>query len=406
MGYEIRQNAPRNMIKERRKKKANKSTGKRLSDADYRQIALRDSGLTKVDAKARAAELDAQITELDKDIKSMNRQLAHHENEMKTTKSELQRLKTAKRQEVDIHKKVCLEKRINDAFKTMDSQRTAVHQFRLKVLPMRGEIKGLRQQKYDHDRYDPAKQASTQEDFDPSAIPTFTSTPSLSRPGCLDSIDSVNIDKLEKDIDDNNRDSSNRKIVLVPGGTDPGACVLFNTVPLPAISLIKLQNRFEMLSSDDNEQEEEAQSIDDIRFPEPFQVTVQQIRHHSGLTKQARVRKKRILSNSAVRKAHRDLADNSIRRADTPQAIDKAQRVRRDSRTTLRSFEASNKMKNARRNTELQLRRTYDQVAAEERKTFKRIVHGKSSISVINMLVAAGGLSTYSFAFVCNKLNR
>jgi uncharacterized coiled-coil protein SlyX len=398
MGYGSRPDAPRNMIKEKKKKRKNKRQSRQLSDAEQRQLVLEDSGLSKGDAKARAASLEVEIAELDEEIKKLNRQVAQQESRLKTLGCALRGLKTTKRGAQDVSSKDRLGKEIDDAFKTLHNQRPVVHDLRREVLPLRNKIKSLRQLKYDYDKYQ-SSESKLKAKQEASSSPTPTSTPSLLRRGCLDSAGSVNIDKLVKDIKNNNADNSKRKHILVPGGTDPGAHILFNTVPVLEQTLIKLQNRFEVLSNKELELEEEAKTIDEIRFPEPYQVTVQHIRHHGGLTKQARVRKKRISSNADIRKVHSDLANNTIRRASSSEAIENAQETRRNARTTLRSFEHSNTMKNLRRHTELQLRRTYDRVAATERKVFETVVNGKSSLHVYLFFKQHSSWASYSPLF-------
>ncbi|GJJ74279.1 hypothetical protein EMPS_06637 [Entomortierella parvispora] len=387
MGYEARPNAPRNMIKEKRKK-LGKGRSREPTDAEQRQIVLHESKLSKAEAKISAADHDVRITELKEEIKALNRQLGLEEIRMKSVNADLRRLKTEKRKENDVNRKECLGEEIDTAFRDLHTLRSSVHRLRRKALPMRNQIKGLRQKKYDLDKYvssesKPKTEKESNGELSESVTSKFSSTPSLLRRGCLDSVESTSIDSLVKDIETNNADQRNRRIVLVPGGTDPGAHVLFNTVPITENKLIELRNRFEILSNEGAESEQDpeegVQSIDQIRFPDPHQVTVKHIRHHAGLVKQSRFRKKLIAANAEVRKAHADLADNSIRRANSSHAIEQAQETRRNCRTTLRSFEKSRRMKNLRRRTELQLRNTYDKVAAAERDAFKRVVNVDSN---------------------------
>ncbi|GJJ78548.1 hypothetical protein EMPS_10907 [Entomortierella parvispora] len=388
MGYEARPNAPRNMIKEKRKK-LGKGRSREPTDAEQRQIVLHESKLSKAEAKTSAADHDVRITELNEEIKALNRQLGLEEIRMKSVNADLRRLKTEKRKENDVNRKECLGEEIDTAFRDLHTLRSSVHRLRRKALPMRNQIKGLRQKKYDLDKYvssesKPKTEKEANGELSESVTSKFSSTPSLLRRGCSDSVESTSIDSLVKDIETNNADQRNRRIVLVPGGTDPGAHVLFNTVPITENKLIELRNRFEILSNEGAESEQDpeegVQSIDQIRFQDPHQVTVKHIRHHAGLVKQSRVRKKRIAANAEVRKAHADLADNSIRRANSSHAIEQAQETRRNCRTTLRSFEKSRRMKSLRRCTELQLRNTYDKVAAAERDAFKRVVNDSNSL--------------------------
>jgi len=231
----------------------------------------------------------------------------------------------------------------------------------------------------------------------------YTSTPSLLRPGTMDYVEATCIDQLKKEIAENNKKHNSRKITLVPGGTDPGAKVLFETVAVPEADLIKLQNRFKLLSEDDispsdaiadqaafDETLETSRkgALAQIKLPKPHKTTVGNLRHLSGLTGQARRRSLATKANDHIEATYAELGKHSPHRANTVADLKVAASVRRKAREEVHNFEWSKSKINMRSNVSLRLSRTYDYVASKERQIFQKVAQGKSNtISVLTLFL-------------------
>lgn len=379
VGHSVRPHAPQNQEKNRRKNKKGNKCPRQPSEAQLRQHDLAESGLSMNQAKEFSVKLALEIDTLDKVVKQENRKLAKEEGQLRSLKSSLNSLSSEK------------GAGFRQTFEAMAKQRLRVYQLRLDVVPLRTKMKNLKQQKYDYDKFQsssspPAKKV---DDDGSSSIPAFTSNPSLRHPGCMDITSGVNINELENDIHLHNErirkypnGNSGREIILMPGGTDPGSCVMLNTVPISERTLLSLHNRFEVLSGlRDADEDDQPKTLDEIRFPKAHQITAAQIRHHSGLTDQARIRTKMLSENDRVKAAYDEISGSSLRRATTPQQIAHRQQVRRDARDQIRNFEFSKKARNMNRHKELRLRRTYDRIAAKERDAFRVQAASKSSQS-------------------------
>ncbi|GJJ74602.1 hypothetical protein EMPS_06960 [Entomortierella parvispora] len=376
LGRKTKLGAPSDLTKKKGGKKATRKNW-HPSDADLRQLKLEESKLDKSTAKERAAELGEAIKDSEIDMKGLNRQAAKLELSVKKYKSELQQLKG------DDH----MADESAEVEDCLNKDRQELYDIRRQIIPQKVALKRLKQKKYDYDRYSKSSLSapSKKKDREQPDAPTMTA-PTLSRPGCMNKTESVDISTLLRDIDANNADPTARKVQLVPGGTDPGSHILFNTVPVPMASLIKLRNRFEVLA-DGKDPDDGLPSLESMKFPDAHQTTTQQLRHHAGLNKRAKKRRRLISSNRAVSDAHSLLAENSIKKAHCIQDVEQAQTIRRGTRTTLQGFEQSKKMKNSRRRGELELKRTYDRAAAEERKAFGKQPCGKSCNLQLQSLV-------------------
>ncbi|GJJ70397.1 hypothetical protein EMPS_02746 [Entomortierella parvispora] len=393
MGHGIRKDAPKNLFKEKRLKTKKSKKQREPSYNQLRQQELEKEGMTKPQAKKIADDLTDTIKVKEKALQGRNRKAANLEKQLKTLKSNFQDARVS----------------VTDQFKTnMQKMRNDFHDVQREILRMRAEIKDLRQKKYDHNKYYssttsssssassapasspassssavPAGSSSSAPVNSSSSVPAgpFSSNPTIRRLGCLDKAESINIKRLVAEIEDNNLDPTNRQMVLMPGGTDPGAHVLFNTVPVPESTLISMKNRFDVLAGIEPEPPDYVPAtLQQMRFPAAHQTKASNIRHHGGLTRQSQVRSKMVTETTipgmagpeTISEVYTKLADTSITRASTSHAIEEAQELRRRVRKDLRIFENSKKMQNLRHYKELQLRRAYDRIAAKERKAFSR----------------------------------
>ncbi|GJJ75259.1 hypothetical protein EMPS_07617 [Entomortierella parvispora] len=393
MGHGIRKDAPKDLFKEKRLKTKKSKKQREPSYSQLRQQELEKEGMTKPQAKKIADDLTDTIKVKEKALQGRNRKAANLEKQLKTLKSNFQDARVS----------------VTDQFKTnMQKMRNDFHDVQREILRMRAEIKDLRQKKYDHNKYyssttsssssassapasSPASSSSAVPAGSSSSAPVnlsssvpagpFSSNPTIRRLGCLDKAESINIKGLVAEIEDNNLDPTKRQMVLMPGGTDPGAHVLFNTVPVPESTLISMKNRFDVLAGIEPEPPDYVPAtLQQMRFPAAHQTKVSNIRHHGGLTRQSQVRSKMVTETTipgmagpeTIYEVYTKLADTSITRASTSHAIEEAQELRRRVRKDLRKFENSKKMQSLRHYKELRLRRAYDRIAAKERKAFSR----------------------------------
>jgi hypothetical protein len=430
-GFTIRKDAPRN--KQREKKEQRKTAGTKdrkqhqQSDAAIRQKALEDSGLTRELAKVEAEALKLKIKDRSKALASKNRMMSKEEVKQRKVELVLRSLrdrlaelkvklaeldfkgqKTGPRIEDIVSERDELAGFLKIDLKHVWQLRDVVRDLRREILPMRAEMKALKQRQYDYSRYaksSPASDTSCKAESKPNAESNheatttgsaFSSTPTLLRPGCLDEASSVNIKKLVQEIKVSNADGSKRKTTLMPGGTDPGGHILFSTVPVPEPTLIKLQNRFALLDNGSSELPDILQEdkdlikyhdgkrkdiLETIKLPKAHLTTVEQIRHHSGLNRQARKREK-AAKKSGINNVFDYLATDSIQKATTQHEVEEAQQKRRDCQMAVRDFEQSRKMVNMRHHKELRLKQTYDRLAAQERKAFQAEAWRKSGLTM------------------------
>ncbi|KAG0048261.1 hypothetical protein BGZ83_006768 [Gryganskiella cystojenkinii] len=173
---------------------------------------------------------------------------------------------------------------------------------------------------------------------------------------------------------------------LVPGGTDPSAKTLFETVAVPAATLITLQNSFDVLSRYNEEEiakmdkgfhdslaPSRVAALERIKIPDAHKTTVARIRHDSGLTNQQQHRNRQ-LKNRKFKKVlqwYDELAKLSMHRADTIDDVEQAARKRRQATDVLQEFEQSGTTRNKRHHTQLRLRRAFDHIAAREMDIFQ-----------------------------------
>ena len=322
---------------------------------------------------------------------------------------------------------------VKRAYQDLNDQRKRVQETRASIVPLKLEIKNLKDEKYAFNKFArdkrnlpipstphtntkgkqksvtiaaskfaPSASASTnvttsQSSSSGSSKSTYTSTPSGAPPGSMDYVEATCIGQLRKDIEENNRKEEARKITLVPGGTDPGAKTLFETVVVSEATLIKLQNRFQLLSDDhldppdaivDQAEFEEAltvsrkEALAKIKIPETHKTTVAHIRHLSGLGRQAKSRKRALEKNQHIESIYTELGKSSPHRANTVAELRKAAKGRRGAREEVHAFEYSNSMTRKSRNTTRRLERTYDQVASKERQAFKKLGQGKPMLEL------------------------
>jgi hypothetical protein len=207
-------------------------------------------------------------------------------------------------------------------------------------------------------------------------------------------VEATCIKQLRKDIEENNR-MPGRKIILVPGGTDPGAKTMFETVVVSEAALIKLQNRFHLLSEDSidppdaiddmNDFEKELQqsrkaALDKIKIPKTHKTTVAHVRHLSGLTRQAKSRKWALEKDQNIGSLYSELGKNSVHRANSVEELKHAVSHRRAARDTVHAFEYSHSRTKKSYSTKLRLKRAYDHVASKERQAFKKLGQSKPSV--------------------------
>ncbi|GJJ74087.1 hypothetical protein EMPS_06445 [Entomortierella parvispora] len=324
------------------------------------------------------------------------------------------------------------------AYNNFNDQRIFVQNSRAEIPPLAFEIKNLKEERYAYQKYAREKKAAakaltssranskgkgksvapapassssativaavnsarsraaaSKSSSSAPAKPTYTSTPSGARPGSMDYVEATCIKQLRKDIAENNGKSGSRQITLVPGGTDPGAKTLFETVVVPESTLIKLQNRFHLLSEESEDPPEATADQDElemalkagrkealalIKIPETHKTTVAHIRHLSGLTRQTKRRKKAIERTLDIQSVYDKLGTMSPLKANTVADMKKAATGRRDVRDKVHAFEHTKSMARASRNVARRLKRTYDHVAAKERQVFKNMGQGKYNV--------------------------
>ncbi|KAG0045764.1 hypothetical protein BGZ83_009016, partial [Gryganskiella cystojenkinii] len=209
---------------------------------------------------------------------------------------------------------------------------------------------------------------------------TITSTPSLKHRGCMDYAESMSITELLEEIRVNNdsiamrtdnlsdkcekrqnRDGGEqprrvKQEVLI--GVDPGRSKMFNAVPVPVSTAIKLQNRYEALSSRDSERIDELDSD-----------------FHSALAQSRTMALNTIKIPEAhetpIRRIYERLAGQSLENASSVMEVEQAAQVRRAAAAEVRKFERSPAMRNMKHHTNLSLNRAYDYAAARERSICK-----------------------------------
>ncbi|KAG0043134.1 hypothetical protein BGZ83_011783 [Gryganskiella cystojenkinii] len=331
------------------------------------------------------------------------------------------------------------EECIQRAYKELDDQRNLVQQTRASILPFKLEIKNLKEEKYAYNKFSRDKRSASmpstsrpntkgkrksaataqsslatstssagvtasQSSSSGSAKSPYTSTPSGARPGSMDYVEATCIKELRKDIEENNRVNV-RKITLVPGGTDPGAKTLFETVVVSEATLIKLQNRFQLLSEDAGDSPDDAiadqtdfeqalevsrkEALAKIKIPDTFKTTVRRIRHLSGLNRHTRHRKQALEKNQHIGSVYTELGKTSPYLARTITELKTATTDRREAREQVHAFEHSNSMARNSRNTKRRLKRTYDHVASKERQAFKKTGQGKPSAPTLKTVSSA-----------------
>jgi hypothetical protein len=382
---------------------------------------IAQSGMSPTEAKATAQCLTDMIEDLSKELNDANRILAKEELQLKNLKSEFWALKslalgdsssamaagsdgpgTIVTEGSNQALESSLQATVDAAYSSMDSQRDEVHQLKRIALQYQMRIKDLGHYKYAYLKHsEKAESVSTSSTSrskgkqkaaastnapvpgpsSASAAPSsITSRPTLNRPGSMDYTEATAIDGLREEIKKNNGNIDNRKVILVPGGTDPGVKTLFETVVVPESTLIKLQNRFAILSDLDSQQGNKDMStttrrelLEEIRIPETHSTTVAHIRHLSFLNKEAQSRARALSDekNRNVTAAYQELAKKSPQNANTIEELEEAAQVRREAREHLVQFEHSSRAKNSRHTKKLRLDRTYDHVASKERQVFK-----------------------------------
>lgn len=227
------------------------------------------------------------------------------------------------------------------------------------------------------------------------AEPEITSRPTLDQPGSMDFTEATCIADLMDGIRVNNSKSNYRKVALVPAGTDPGVKTMFETVVIPEAKLVQLCNRYEILSQYDPDQSEvdpqpkvdpftpasgerRVDTLGKIIIPDTQCITVKHVRHLSGLNKEAQSRTRALArsENCHVVSAFHELAKQGPHQANTIADLEKAGEVRRKLRDSIVDFEQSRRRRNMSRTKRLRLQRTYDVVAAKERRAFAKTAYG------------------------------
>ncbi|GJJ76466.1 hypothetical protein EMPS_08825 [Entomortierella parvispora] len=403
-----------------------------------RQQELIESGITAEAASANAQKVDATLKEKSSQLRQLNRLVAKQARQQQLLANKLRdTLASLKNTAVseDAHNgstfvddpldgmgtdggtsKLTAADSLQNLYRDFDDQRQLVQQTRASIFPLNTEVKDLKEEKYALNKFSKDRKGaptstssrakgkqrsdkkaatrsttSTKSDTSitkgPSAESSYTSTPTVNRPGTMDYVEATCIRQLKREIEDNNATNS-RKITLVPGGTDPGAKVLFETVIVPERTLIKLQNRYHLLSGkllDSDEATADQAEFDkalagsreealaQIKIPKTQKTTVGNIRHISGLTRQAKQRKTAVKGSKDIAAIYDELGEQSAHRANTTDDLKIAAGVRRKSWDKVRAFELSNARKNTSHNVEHRLQRAYDYFASRERREFKRV---------------------------------
>jgi len=258
-----------------------------------RQQELIQSGITAETAEVRAREVEATLKEKTRLLGQLNRTVAKQENRQRLLSDILQdqlanRKSTTAPMDVDdevmlgsvslsqmdldeetgemdmdadhfeSNAEPTTEDSVKRAYQDLDDQRKRVQETRASIVPLKLEIKNLKDEKYAFNKFArdkinlpipstpytntkgkqksvttaasksaPSVSASasvttSQSSSSGSSKSTYTSTPSGAPPGSMDYVEATCIGQLRKDIEENNRKEEVRKITLVPGGLTQG----------------------------------------------------------------------------------------------------------------------------------------------------------------------------------------
>ncbi|KAG0242621.1 hypothetical protein BGX31_000077 [Mortierella sp. GBA43] len=125
---------------------------------------------------------------------------------------------------------------------------------------------------------------------------------------------------------------------IVFGGTDYGLRTMSRAVPLTMDVVRAHQNRYSILSSEDDDTadvpEEPVYSL-----PPSFSITAQQVDSKTHTIKVRRKRERKLRNNDSVKSALQAVSTNSLKVASPMSELDEAQETRRSHRPTIRAFE-------------------------------------------------------------------
>lgn len=356
-------------------------------------LQLQESNLDEDQAAVVASYVADELEVMSATLARLNRKLAVEEATQRIQDKELRVLAKEQNGSENL-----------DKIKLLCKQKQVVRELRRLILPLRSDIKFYQQQRYTLRKFlegfspsaDTKAKHRAKSTKDTNEIkmtePTLYRPGNqqkprrVSRPGCMDYVETVSINKLLAEIELHNSNPSNRHMELVPGGTDPGAITLFETVAVSADMLITLRNRFGILSSHNEEDISvmdkdfnetlalsRATALKKIKIPDAHKTTVARIRHDSGLTNQQQHRNRRLKDRKfkKVQQWYDDLAKDSIHRADSINDVEQAAGKRRQAAAVLQEFEQSGSTRNKHHHTQMRLRRAYDHAAKREREIFQ-----------------------------------
>lgn len=140
-----------------------------------------------------------------------------------------------------------------------------------------------------------------------------------------------------------------------------------------SIDVLRQESTVALSNGESHDDESNLRRFHEIKSLMACQLTVNNIRHHSGLITEYWIRQKMITKSMRSTRGLQKL--RSLRPAPL-ELIGQAQPLRRNVREPLRDFEPSNRLMNQQRHTQIRLEQTYDRVAAKK----KACVHHKHMV--------------------------
>ncbi|KAI8360535.1 hypothetical protein B0O80DRAFT_398351, partial [Mortierella sp. GBAus27b] len=155
---------------------------------------------------------------------------------------------------------------------------------------------------------------------------------------------------------------------IVFGGTDYGLRTMSRTVPLTMDVIRAHQNRYSILSSEDDDTADVPEEPVYSPLPPSFSITAQQVDSTTHTVKVRRKRQRKLRNNDSVKSALQAVSTNSLKVVSSMSELDEAQETRRKHRPTIRAFETQPSLQHDRHHQELRTKRAIQKFASAERR--------------------------------------